>query len=62
MKEDKKRIGYTDLGIPIYAVDCNGGAWKTPRLEVFVDEVEKIAPEAVSSINDFKIINYGLLK
>ena len=59
LKTDIRRVGYTDDGLPIYVYRYNG----SPQfaMGVMADEVEKIKPEAVTKIGEFKAVYYGAL-
>lgn len=60
LKEDIRRIGKTDSGLPIYVYRYKGGLQY--HMGVMAQEVEKVQPEAVFQLADgFKAVHYGLL-
>ena len=58
LKENVRRIGQTDAGIPIYVYNYVGNP--LPFMGVMSDEVEQVIPEAVVNSNDgFQAVLYG---
>jgi hypothetical protein len=56
VKEDIKRIGSADNGLPIYLYRYKGD--DVYHIGFMADEVEKVSPEAVSEYNGIKMVNY----
>lgn len=59
VKEDIKRIGKTDDGLPIYTFRYKGDS--TVHMGVMAQDVEKKNPDAVKEIDGVKAVNYGAL-
>ena len=59
IKEDIKRIGKTDDGLPIYTFRYKGDS--TVHMGVMAQDVEKKNPDAVKEIDGIKAVNYGAL-
>lgn len=59
LKENIKRVGQTDDGLPIYTYTYKGG--QTVHMGVMAQDVAKAKPEAVSRIGDFLAVDYGAL-
>lgn len=59
LKEDIKRVGQTDSGLPIYTYRYQGG--DTYHMGVMADELEAVKPDAVQEIGGFKAVNYGAI-
>lgn len=59
IKEDIKRIGKTDDGLPIYTFRYKG--YPTVHMGVMAQDVEKKNPDAVKEIDGIKAVNYGAL-
>lgn len=59
VKEDIKRVGKTDDGLPIYTFRYKGKP--TVHMGVMAQDVEKKNPDAVKEINGIKAVNYGAL-
>jgi len=59
VKEDIKRIGKTDDGLPIYTFRYKGDS--TVHMGVMAQDVEKKNPDAVKEIDGIKAVNYGAL-
>lgn len=57
LKEDIKKVGQTDDGLPIYTYRYKG--FPTVHMGVLAQEVEKVMPEAVVEQNGYKAVNYG---
>lgn len=58
LKENIKKIGTADNGLPIYSYNLKG----SPRTQIgfMADEVEKVNPEAViTHPSGFKLVDYG---
>lgn len=59
-KENIVRVGQMDNGLPVYVYTYKGDS--TPQMGVMAQEVEQIAPEAVSTRPDgLKQVHYGVL-
>lgn len=58
LKQDIRRIGTADNGLPIYAYAYRNDP-KTTHIGFMADEVEKIHPEAVSEFMGAKMVDYG---
>jgi hypothetical protein len=58
LKENIKRIGKADNGIPLYLYNYIGET--EPRIGPMADEVEKVKPEAVGEFGGFKTVRYDL--
>ena len=59
MKEDIKRVGYTDDGLPIYTYKYKGR--DGVHMGVMAQELEKLNPDAVHEHKGFKYVNYGAI-
>lgn len=59
VKEDIKRVGETDSGLPVYTFRYKGDS--TVHMGVMAQDVEKSNPDAVTEINGIKHVNYGAL-
>ena len=60
VKENIRRVGTTDGGLPIYVYNY---IWdKTPQMGVMAQEVEKVNPEAVFEVGGIKAVNYGAVQ
>jgi hypothetical protein len=57
-KTNIRRIGTADNGLPIYSFKYRWGGPTT--IGFMADEVEKLHPEAVSTIGGLKAVNYEL--
>ena len=57
LKENIRRIGTAENGLPIYAFEYNGSC--RTQLGFMADEVEKVHPEAVSELGGFKLVDYA---
>lgn len=58
LKENVRKAGHRG-GFNLYEFNYRGD--NTRYIGVMADEVEKIAPDAVSVINGFKAVNYGMI-
>ena len=58
LKEDIKRIGETDEGLPIYKFKYKGDPEEQTHVGFMADEVEKIHPEAVGHSHGYKTVDY----
>jgi len=54
-KENIKRVGQADNGLPLYMFNYKGDS--TPHINVMAQDVEKVKPEAVVEINNYKFVN-----
>ena len=60
LKENIKRVGAMDNGIPIYTYNYIGN--DMPMMGVMAQDVEQVIPEAVSTHESgFKQVHYGML-
>jgi len=59
LKEDIKRIGETDEGLPIYKFKYKGDPSEQTHVGFMADEVEKIHPEAVGESHGYKTVDYN---
>jgi len=59
LKEDIKRVGETDDGLPIYTYKYTGG--DTYHMGVMADELAEVNPSAVVEIQGYKAVNYGAI-
>lgn len=60
MKKDKERVGETEGGVPVYDFHYKGESKKAPkRRGVMAQDVEKVAPHAVSLWNGMKAVDYS---
>jgi hypothetical protein len=60
LKENIKRVGYTDSGLPIYTYNYKGDI--TPQMGVMAQDVEKVKPEAVAThASGYKMVRYDLI-
>jgi hypothetical protein len=59
LKENIKRVGATDDGLPIYTYTYVGS--NVPQMGVMADELEVVNPAAVVEVNGYKAVNYGLV-
>ncbi|MGL4526769.1 MAG: tail fiber domain-containing protein [Aestuariivirga sp.] len=57
LKDDIRRIGTADNGLPIYAYRYKGG--KTVHIGVMADEALEAFPEAVSESHGMLLVDYG---
>lgn len=58
LKEDIKRIGETDEGLPIYKFKYKGDPTEQTHVGFMADEVEKVHPEAVGHSHGYKTVDY----
>lgn len=58
-KENIKRVGKTDGGLPIYTYNYKGHVGK--HMGVMAQELEKVNPSAVTEINGLKHVNYAMV-
>jgi len=56
LKEGVKRVGTLDNGLPVYVYRYKAGG--PPQIGLMADDVEKVKPEAVASINGYKAVDY----
>lgn len=59
LKEDIKRIGESDEGLPIYKFKYKGDPNEQTHIGFMADEVEKVHPEAVGESHGFKTVDYN---
>ena len=60
LKEDVKRIGKTDDGLPIYSFKYKGDDAEQTHIGFMADEVEKVKPEAVGlHPSGYKTVDYA---
>lgn len=59
LKDNIKRVGRTDDGLPIYTYTYKGS--DTVQMGVMSDEVEAVMPHAVVEASGYKGVNYGSL-
>lgn len=59
LKDNVRRIGYADNGLPIYSYKYKGE--NTHELGFMAHEVQTIMPEAVKSIDGYLAVNYGMI-
>lgn len=57
-KENIRRIGKLDNGLPVYSFNFKGS--NVPQIGLIAQEVEKVIPEAVTELNGIKYVNYDL--
>lgn len=57
LKEDIKRVGKTDDGLPVYTYRYKGSPMV--QMGVMAQEVEKKTPDAVATFGGFKAVDYG---
>jgi len=58
-KEDIKKVGKTDSGLPIYTFKYKGG--NATQMGVMAQDVEKKKPKAVREIGGLKAVNYAMI-
>ena len=58
LKEDIKKLGKTDDGLPIYKFKYKGDPSEQTHIGFMADEVEKKHPEAVGESQGFKTVDY----
>ena len=58
LKEDIKRIGESDEGLPIYKFKYKGDPNEQTHVGFMADEVEKVHPEAVGHSHGYKTVDY----
>ena len=58
LKEDIKRVGTAENGLPIYKFKYKGDPAEQTHIGFMADEVEKIHPEAVGESHGFKTVDY----
>jgi hypothetical protein len=58
LKQDIKRVGTLDNGIPIYIYKWKQRPWDKYEMGVLADEVEKIHPDAVLKFKNVRYVNY----
>lgn len=56
IKENIKRIGTADNGLPLYLFNYKGDNKFKPHINVMAQDVEKVKPKAVFEINNIKYI------
>ncbi|WP_235920637.1 tail fiber domain-containing protein [Brucella tritici] len=56
-KENIRRVGVLDNGLPVYAYNYKGDGMT--HIGLIAQEVEQVNPEAVSRIGDVRIVDYG---
>lgn len=59
-KENIERVGSLDNGLPVYRFNYRGD--DRPMMGVMAQEVEKTQPDAVTTIDGVKYVNYGELR
>lgn len=59
LKRDIKRIGETSQGIPLYEYRYIWDGVETRHRGVMADEVRKVIPEAVLTVNGFDMVDYS---
>lgn len=59
LKEDIKRVGKTDDGLPVYTYRYKGSP--TVHMGVMAQEVQKKKPEAVHKVGGFLAVDYGAI-
>lgn len=59
IKENIKRVGQTDDGLPIYTYTYKGG--NTYHMGVMAQDVAEVKPEAVGKLGNYLAVNYGAL-
>ena len=60
LKENIKRVGETDGGLPVYTYNYKGT--QRTHMGVMAQDVEKVIPEAVGDINGYKAVNYSMVR
>jgi hypothetical protein len=58
LKEDVRRIGHTDDGLPIYKFKYKGDDSQQTHIGFMADEVEQVKPEAVGVSGGYKTVDY----
>jgi len=58
LKEDIKRVGTADNGLPIYKFKYKGDHSEQTHVGFMADEVEKVHPEAVGLAGGYKTVDY----
>lgn len=58
LKEDIRRIGHTDDGLPIYKYKYKGDDNHQTHIGFMADEVEQVKPEAVGVSGGYKTVDY----
>ncbi len=58
LKEDIRRIGHTDDGMPIYKYKYKGDENHQTHIGFMADEVEQVKPEAVGVSGGYKTVDY----
>lgn len=58
LKEDIRRIGHTDDGMPIYKYKYKGDDNHQTHIGFMADEVEKVKPDAVGVSGGYKTVDY----
>lgn len=58
MKDNVRRVGYTDDGQPLYFFTYKNDP-NTPHVGLMAQDVEKIRPDAVVEIDGMKYVDYG---
>ncbi|MGF2227186.1 tail fiber domain-containing protein [Brucella sp. NF 2653] len=56
-KENIRRVGVLDNGLPVYAYNYKGDSMT--HIGLIAQEVEQVNPDAVSRIGDVRIVDYG---
>jgi hypothetical protein len=59
VKEDVKRVGETDEGLPVYTYRYKGG--DTVHMGVMAQDVQKKKPEAVHNVGGLLAVDYGAI-
>lgn len=60
VKEDIRRVGTTDGGLPVYTFRYVGQP--TVHMGVMAQEVERVMPEAVGEVGGVKTVDYGMIR
>jgi Transglycosylase SLT domain/Chaperone of endosialidase len=58
LKENIKRVGTADNGLPIYKFKYKGDPAEQTHIGFMADEVEKVHPEAVGESHGYKTVDY----
>lgn len=62
LKRDIKRVGETSSGIPVYEFRYIWDSHETRHRGVMADEVRKVMPQAVVTMNGFDMVDYSMVR
>jgi hypothetical protein len=60
IKENIRKVGMTDGGLPVYIYNYIGD--NLTHMGVMAQDVEKVNPDAVTEMNGYKAVYYGMIE